>query len=98
MQISKLKKINFTTIKKKNIEKVLVYNKIYSGKKTINTLSVTCIIINLRHYIQWFLKKGHNVKRYDGQTKWMYLLIEDDDLLEKGYSLKWSQCWYNKRF
>ena len=23
-----------------------------------------------------------NVKGYDGQTKWMYLLIEDDDLLE----------------
>ena len=23
------------------------------------------------------------VKSYDGQTKWMYLLIEDDDLLEK---------------
>ena len=23
------------------------------------------------------------VKSYIGQTKWMYLLIEDDDLLEK---------------
>ena len=23
------------------------------------------------------------VKNYDGQTKWLYLLIEDDDLLEK---------------
>ena len=23
------------------------------------------------------------VKSYDGQTKWMYFLIEDDDLLEK---------------
>ena len=23
------------------------------------------------------------VKRYNGQTKWMYFLIEDDDLLEK---------------
>ena len=22
------------------------------------------------------------VKRYDGQTRWMYFLIEDDDLLE----------------
>ena len=46
-----IEKNNFTTIKK-NIEKVLVYNKISSGKKTINTLSVTCIIIiNLSHYI-----------------------------------------------
>ena len=23
------------------------------------------------------------VKTYDGQTKWMYFLIEDDNLLEK---------------
>ena len=23
------------------------------------------------------------VKSYDGQTEWMYFLIEDDDLLEK---------------
>ena len=30
------------------------------------------------------------VKRYDGQTKWMYLLIEDDDLLEK-YNTIWDK-------
>ena len=23
------------------------------------------------------------IKRYDSQTKWMYFLIEDDDLLKK---------------
>ena len=28
-------------------------------------------------------KTNAYVIRYDGQTKWMYLLIEDDDLLEK---------------
>ena len=28
-------------------------------------------------------KTSANVKRYDGQTKWMYFLIEDDDLLKK---------------
>ena len=27
------------------------------------------------------------VKRYDGQTKWMYFLIEDDDLLEKYHTI-----------
>ena len=27
-------------------------------------------------------KTSAYVKRYDGQTKWMYFLIEDDDLLE----------------
>ena len=28
-------------------------------------------------------KTSGYVKRYDGQTKWMYFLIEDDDLLKK---------------
>ena len=27
-------------------------------------------------------KTSANVKRYDGQTKWMYFLIEDDELLK----------------
>ena len=30
------------------------------------------------------------VKSYDGQTKWMYFLIEDDDLLEK-YNTIWDK-------
>ena len=30
------------------------------------------------------------VKRYDGQTTWMYFLIEDDDLLEK-YNTVWDK-------
>ena len=29
------------------------------------------------------LKTSSYVKSYDEQTKWMYFLIEDDDLLEK---------------
>ena len=28
-------------------------------------------------------KTSAYVKSYDGQTKWMYFLIEDEDLLEK---------------
>ena len=28
-------------------------------------------------------KTKENVKSYDGQTKWMYFLIEYDNLLEK---------------
>ena len=31
-------------------------------------------------------KTGAYAKSYDGQTKWIFLLIEDDDLLEK-YSI-----------
>ena len=30
------------------------------------------------------------IKSYDGQTKWMYFLIEDDDLLEK-YNTIWDK-------
>ena len=30
------------------------------------------------------------VKGYDGQTKWMYFLIEDNDLLEK-YNTIWDE-------
>ena len=41
-----------THLKAVDIEKVLVSNKISFGKKTINTLLVTCImIIKLNHYI-----------------------------------------------
>ena len=32
-------------------------------------------------------KTSPYVKIYDGQTKWMYFLIEDDDLLEKYYTI-----------
>ena len=30
------------------------------------------------------------MKSYDGETKWMYFLIEDDDLLEK-YNSIWDK-------
>ena len=35
-------------------------------------------------------KTSAYVKSYDGKTKWMYFLIEDDDLLEK-YSTIWNK-------
>ena len=35
-------------------------------------------------------KTSPYVKSYDRQTKWMYLLIEDDDLLEK-YNTIWDK-------
>ena len=35
-------------------------------------------------------KTSTYVKSYDEQTKWMYFLIEDDDLLEK-YSNIWDK-------
>ena len=70
---------------------MLVSNKISFGKK------------NYKYFIG-YLYNDHKVKplhimlpkttayvkRYDGQTKWMYLLIEDDDLLEK-YNTIWDK-------
>ena len=35
-------------------------------------------------------KTSAYVKSYDGQTKWMYFLFKDDDLLEK-YNTIWNK-------
>ena len=35
-------------------------------------------------------KTSAYVKSYDGQNKWMYFLIEEDDLLEK-YNTSWEK-------
>ena len=35
-------------------------------------------------------KTSTYVKSYDGQTKWMYVLIKDDSLLEK-YNTNWDK-------
>ena len=58
LAILKLKKINFTTIRILFFlgiyiyRKVLVSNKYFLGKKTINTLFVTCImILKLSHHM-----------------------------------------------
>ena len=62
-------------------EKVLVSNKISFGEK------------NYKYFIGYFYngnkvkplniilpKTSVNVERYDGQTKWIHFLTEDDDL------------------
>ena len=36
------------------------------------------------------LKTSTHIKSCDGQTRWMYFLIEDDDLLEK-YNTIWDK-------
>ena len=35
-------------------------------------------------------KTTASVKSYEGQTKWMYFLVEDDDVLEK-YNIIWNK-------
>ena len=72
-----------------DIEKVSVSNKIYFGEKNYkyfigylhNGIKVKPLNIMLP-------KTSAYVKSYDRQTKWMYFLIEDDDLLEK-YNTIW---------
>ena len=74
------------------IEKVLVSNKISFGEKSYkyfigylhNDKKVKPLHIMLP-------KTSAYVKSYNGQTKWMYFLIEDDDLLEKYYNTIWDK-------
>ena len=70
------------------MENVLVSKKISFGE-----ISCKCSIGYL--YDDYKIKPLHimllreHVKSYDGQTKWMYSFIEDDDLLEK-YNTIWN--------
>ena len=87
--ILKLKIINFIAIKvlffKKDIdiEEILVSSKISSGEKKYkyfiyylyNSFKVKLLHIMLP-------KTSAYVKGFDGETKWMHFLIEDDNLLE----------------
>ena len=85
-----MKKINVTTIRflffkyVVDIEKVLVSNKISFGKKSCKYFIGYLYNdhkVKLLHIM--FPKTNAYVKVYNGQTKWMHFLIEDDDLLEK---------------
>ena len=48
-------------------------------KKTISTLLVTCMMVTPLNIM--LPKTSAYVKRYNGKTKWMHFLIEDDDLM-----------------
>ena len=95
--ILNLKKINFDTIKVPFLKKMEIskdgdiksyWTRFHLVKKTINTLLVTCMMITPLH--KMLSKMSAYVKSYDGQTKWMYFLIGDDDLLEK-YNTIWDK-------
>ena len=74
-----------------DIEKVLKSNKISFDKKSYkdfigylyNDLKVKSLHVMLP-------KTSAYVNYYDGKTKWIYFLIEDDDLLEK-YNAIWDK-------
>ena len=65
-------------LKDVDIEKIVVLEKIY--KHFIGCLHNDYNITPLHTMLP---KTSAYVKSYDGQTKWMYFLIEDDDLIRK---------------
>ena len=67
-----------------DIEKALVSNKISFGEKNYKYFIGYLYNGNKVKPLNIMLPKTTAyVKSYDGQTKWMYFLIEDDDLLRK---------------
>ena len=80
---------NLISLEEVDIDNVSVSNKISSGKKKIiNTLLVTYVmIIKIKPLHEMLPKMRMYVKSYDGQTKWMYFLTEDDDLLNKSNTI-----------
>ena len=67
-----------------NIEKVLVCNKIYFDEKNYNYFFGYLYNDHEVKPLHILLPKSSTyVKSYDGQTNWIYFLIEDDYLLEK---------------
>ena len=74
-----------------DIEKVLVSNKISFGEKNYKYfIGYLYHDHKAKPLIIMLPKTNAYVKSYDGQTKRMYFLTEDDDLLEK-YNTIWDK-------
>ena len=73
---------SFVSLRDIGTEKVLVSNKICFGEKKLCSGYLNNHDKGKPLHIM-FPKTIAYVKTYDGQTKWMYILIEDDNLLEK---------------
>ena len=74
-----------------DIEKALVSKRIFSSKKIYKYFidySFDDYKVKPLHIM--LPKTSPYAKRYHGQTKWIYILIEDDDLLEK-YDTVWDK-------
>ena len=76
-------------LKDVDIQKVLVSNKISFSEKNYKCFIGYLYNDNKVKPLHIVLPKtSAYVKIYDGQTKWMYFLIEDDDLLEKHNTIR----------
>ena len=85
----KLEKKNFyhhkslIFLKDVDTEKILVSSKIFSGEKNYKYFIGYLHNVHKVKPLHIILPKtSAYVKSYDGQTKWIYFLIEDDGLLE----------------
>ena len=78
-------------LKDVDIEKVLVSNKISFGEKNYKYFIGYLYNDNKAKPLNIMLPStSAYVKSYDGQTNWMYFLIEHDELLEK-YNTIWDK-------
>ena len=74
-----------------DIEKVLVSKKISVGEKSHKYFIGYLYNGNkVKPLNLMLLKTSASAKSYDGQTKWIYFLIEDDGILEK-YNTIWEK-------
>ena len=74
-------------LKDVDIEKVLVSNKISFGEKKYIYIGYLYNDHKVQPLHIMLLKTSTYVNSYDGQTKLMYFLIEDDELPEKYYAI-----------
>ena len=72
-------------------ENLLVFNKISSSEKAINTFSYLYDDYKVKILHNILPKTSAYVKSYDDQTKWVYFLIT---YWIKICCLGWSQRWY----
>ena len=78
-------------LKDVDTEKVLVSNKIYFGEKNYKYFIGYLYNNNKVKLLHLMLAKtSAYLKSHDGQTEWMYFLIEDDNLLEE-YNTIWDK-------
>ena len=68
---------------------IWVSNKICSGKISINPLLVACMMNKVKPLHIMLPKVSTYVKSYDGQTKWIYFLIEFFDWTK--YNAIWDK-------
>ena len=74
-----------------DIDNILISNNISSGKKKHNYfIEFRDINYKTKSLCIMLPKSSAYVKRYNGKTKWMYFLIEDDELLKK-YKDIWNR-------